>query len=76
MLIYTPGRCTVQDARGLRLATAARTIARADCRVGKVRRAYSKVVKRLRVISETPNPGTVLPSGGKVNLVLSRGRER
>ena len=34
------------------------------------------VVKAQRVISETPKPGTVLPSGGKVNLVLSRGRKR
>jgi beta-lactam-binding protein with PASTA domain len=37
--------------------------------------AYSKTVKRGRVISQKPKPGAVLPNGGKVNLVVSRGRE-
>jgi hypothetical protein len=48
---------------------------RADCRAGKIRRAYSKTVKRGRVISEKPKPGAVLPKRGKVNLVISRGRK-
>src|SRR5207237_952879 len=74
VLLNTPGLCTVQDVKGKTLATAKRTIARANCRVGKIRRAYSKTVKRGRVISEKPKPGTVLPNRGKVNLVVSRGR--
>ena len=41
----------------------------------KIRRAYSTTVKRGRVISEKPRFGTVLPGGGKVNLVVSRGRK-
>jgi hypothetical protein len=45
-------------------------------RVGKIRRAFSKTVKRGRVISEKPKPGMVLPKRGKVNLVVSRGRKR
>jgi beta-lactam-binding protein with PASTA domain len=32
------------------------------------------VVKKGRVISEKPMWGAVLPIGGKVNLVVSRGR--
>jgi hypothetical protein len=28
------------------------------------------------VISQKPKPGIVLPGGGKVNLVVSRGRKR
>jgi hypothetical protein len=65
--------CTVPHVRGKTLPAAKRTIARANCRVGKVRRAYSKTVKRGRVLSAKPRPGTVL-YGGKVNLVVSRGR--
>jgi hypothetical protein len=76
VLINAPGLCTVQDARGRMLTGAKRTIARAKCRVAQVRRAYSKMVKRDRVISQTPKPGTVLPKGGKVNLLVSRGRKQ
>ena len=80
VLLNTPGLCTVQDVKGQTLAAAKRTIARANCRVGTIRRAYSKTVENLvkkgRVISQKPKPGTVLPGGGKVNLVVSRGRKR
>ncbi len=70
----TPAVCTVPNLRGKTLPGAKRAIVRANCRVGKIRRAYSKSVKRGRVISEKPKPGTVLPNRGKVNLVVSRGR--
>jgi beta-lactam-binding protein with PASTA domain len=52
-----------------------RTLARANCRLGKIRRAYSKTMKRGRVLSQKPGPGAVLVNGGKVNLVVSRGRK-
>jgi PASTA domain-containing protein/VCBS repeat protein len=74
VLINTPGLCTVQNVQGKTLPAAKRTIERANCRVGKIRRAYSKSVKRGRVISEKPKPGAVLRNRGKVNLVVSRGR--
>ena len=75
VLLYKPGLCNVQDVTGQTLRAAKRTLARANCRVVKIRRAYSKV-KRGRVISQKPEPGTVLSGGGKVNLVVSRGRKR
>jgi hypothetical protein len=78
VLINRPGLCTVQDVRRKTLPAAKRTIARANCRVGKIRRPYSKTFKRVRrgrVISQKPKFGAVLPSGGKVNLVVSRGRK-
>ena len=75
MLLNTPGLCTVQNVEGKTLPTAKRTLARANCRVGKIRRAYSKSVKRGRVISQRPRFGAVLRGGGKVNLVVSRGRK-
>jgi len=74
VFLNTPGLCTVQDVRGQTLSAAKRTIARANCRVGKIRRAYARYIKRGRVISEKPKPGTVLPNRGKVTLVVSLGR--
>ena len=73
VLLNTPGLCTVQDIERQILSAAKRTIARANCRVGKIRRAYSTRVKKGRVISQKPSFGAVLPGGSKVNLVVSRG---
>jgi beta-lactam-binding protein with PASTA domain len=56
------------------LAVAVRAILKRHCSLGKIRLAFSKVVKKDHVISEMPRPGTVLPNQGKVNLVISRGR--
>jgi beta-lactam-binding protein with PASTA domain len=56
------------------LPAARRAITRAHCRVGKIRRAYSKGIKKGHVISEKPKVGTVLFSG-RVNLGVSRGRK-
>jgi hypothetical protein len=75
VLINAPGLCTVQNVRGKTLPAAKRTIGRANCRVGTVRRDYSKTLKRGRVLSQKPKPGTVLLKRGKVNLVVSRGRK-
>jgi hypothetical protein len=75
VLLNRPGLCTVQYVEGMALAAAKRTIARANCRVGKIRRVYSRMVRRGRVISEKPGALTVLPNRGKVNLVVSRGRK-
>ncbi|HMI98336.1 MAG TPA: FG-GAP-like repeat-containing protein [Gaiellaceae bacterium] len=76
VLLNTPGLCSVQDVKRQKLAAAKRTIMRANCRVGKILRASSNTVKRGRVISEKPKPGTVLPGDGRVTLVVSSGRRR
>jgi hypothetical protein len=76
VLINTPGLCNVQNVEGQKLPAGTRTIARANCRIGKIRRAYSKRIKKGRVISQKPSFGTVLRGGGKVDLVVSRGRRR
>jgi len=60
---------------GMTLSAARRTIASANCRVGKISRAYSKVVRKGRVISQSPKFGAILRGGGRVNLVVSRGRK-
>jgi Glycosyl hydrolase family 26/PASTA domain len=68
-------RCVVPTVKNKQLALAKRAIVARRCSVGKIRRAYSKVVNKGRVISETPKPRTVLANRGKVNLVVSRGRQ-
>ena len=76
VVLNTPGLCNVQYVREMTLVAAKRKLARVNCRVGKIRRAYSRAVKRGRVISQKPAFGAVRPGGAKVNLVVSRGRKR
>jgi hypothetical protein len=73
ILFNRPGLCTVQEIKRQTLRNAKRTLARANCRVGKIRRAYSRRVKKGRVISQKPRFGAVLAGGSKVDLVVSRG---
>jgi hypothetical protein len=73
VLLNTPGLCNVQNVARMTLAAAKRVLARVNCRVGKVSAAYSKRVRRGRVISQKPRFGAVLSSHGEVNLVVSRG---
>lgn len=68
-----PG-CVVPRVVGKSLRAARAALARARCRIGKVRRMYSRRATRGRVVSETPRAGTRMLRGSKVNLVLSRGR--
>ena len=74
--LNAPGLCNVQWVEGMTASAAKRRLGRAACLVGKIRRAYSKGVKKGRVISQKPKFGAVLRRGGKVNLVVSRGRHR
>jgi FG-GAP-like repeat/PASTA domain len=75
VLANATGLCGVPSVRWKTLRAAKRAIVRADCRVGKIRRVYSTYIKRRRVISQKPASGGLLPIGGKVNLVVSRGRK-
>jgi hypothetical protein len=75
VLTNATGLCGVPKAVWKTLPAAKRAIVRGGCRVGRTRRAHSWG-KRGLVISQNPRSGTVLPIGGKVNLVISRGRKR
>jgi len=44
--------------------------------VSKVTRKPSKQMKKGRVLSQSPRAGTIPPSGGKVKLVVGKGRRR
>jgi hypothetical protein len=66
-----PVRCVVPRVIGLRLAAARKRITRANCRVGRVRRARSQ--RRVgRVIAQSPRAGTRRAAGARVNLVVGR----
>jgi hypothetical protein len=66
--------CIVPNVKRKPLATAKRRIVAAHCRTGRVRKAYSKTVRKARVISQRPKAGKKLVRGSKVNLVVSRGK--
>ena len=68
--------CVVPAVRGQKLAVARTRFVRANCRLGKVKRAYSPRVKSGRVISQRPRAGARLAELAKVDLVVSRGRRR
>jgi len=68
-----PPRCAVPRVVGLRLATARKRITKANCRVGKVRRAHVRSKRRVgRVIAQSPRAGTRHAAGTPVNLVVGR----
>jgi Tol biopolymer transport system component len=66
----TAQACRVPKVVGLRLAAAKQRIRRASCTVGRIRKKHSTRVGR--VLAQSPRPGTRLPRGGRVNLVVGR----
>ncbi len=66
--------CTVpQVKKGAGPRAAKRKLIAAGCAAGKVSRRHSAKVKRGRLIRLKPKPGTVLPAGSTVAIVLSSG---
>lgn len=68
-----PKPCIVPKVKGKRLKAAERAIRSHACRVGRIKRAFSKNVKKGRVISQRPKPGRRLAHDAKVNLIVSKG---
>jgi hypothetical protein len=67
--------CVVPKVKGKKLRAAKRSIRKAHCSPGKVTRAFSKSVKKGRVISQKPKPGKKLAAGSKVKLKVSKGKK-
>jgi PASTA domain-containing protein len=67
-------KCVVPNLKGKTMLAARAALQKANCKLGAVRRAYSSKVKKGRVISQKPVPGTRQPAQTRVNVVLSRGR--
>jgi hypothetical protein len=73
--ITPPIECLVPNVKKRPLVTARHIILARHCTVGRIRRAYSKRIKKDRVISQKPKPSTLLPNHGKLGLIVSRGRK-
>ena len=70
-----PVVCLVPTVAKRTLAVARRLVGAAHCRVASVQRKYSGRIKKGRVISITPVPGTRRPLDTPVTLLVSRGRK-
>jgi subtilisin family serine protease len=68
--------CNVPRLRNLTVVGAKRLLVKRGCRLGRVTRAYSRRVRRGRVIAQKRTPGLRLKRGTKIAVVLSRGRRR
>jgi Zn-dependent metalloprotease len=69
-------RCVVPNVKGKTVRAARTALARARCVLGRVSRAYSRRIKKNRIISQSKRPGTRYARGTRVNVVVSRGRRR
>ncbi len=69
-------KCKVPKVTGKKLAAAKTAIKKAKCAVGRISKAFSRRVKKGRVISQKPAAGKTVAFGTKVNLVVSKGKRR
>jgi PASTA domain-containing protein/List-Bact-rpt repeat protein len=68
--------CVVPKVKGKKLRAAKRALRKAHCSAGKVTTAFSRSVKKGRVISQKPKPGKKLAAGSKVKLKVSKGKKK
>ncbi|HEY6836096.1 MAG TPA: PASTA domain-containing protein [Gaiellaceae bacterium] len=66
--------CRVPDVRGRPVGVAKQMILHAHCSLGHVAHAFSSSVRKGRVISQRPWPGSSRPEHARVRLVVSSGR--
>jgi len=67
--------CVVPKVKGKTLERAKRATRAAHCRVGRIKKAFSRTVKKGRVVSAKPRVGRKLPNGTKVALTVSKGKK-
>jgi subtilisin family serine protease len=67
-------RCVVPNVRGRTPAQARGLLSTRRCALGRVTGAYSGTVKKGKIVSQNRRPGVRLARGGKVDVVVSRGR--
>jgi beta-lactam-binding protein with PASTA domain len=66
--------CVVPRVKGKSLKATKSAITAAHCEVGTIKRAFSRTVRKDRVLSERPGGGKTLPDGAKVALTVSKGK--
>jgi hypothetical protein len=62
--------CIVPKLKGKKLKASKQALAKADCKVGTVKKRGGANGKNGRVVKQSRTPGTVLPVGAKVTLTL------
>lgn len=67
-------KCHVPNVKGLRLADAQLKLFDANCSLGSVTRAHSKVVAKGRISAQAPGPGKTLPADAPVKVTVSLGK--
>jgi uncharacterized protein YkwD len=68
--------CEVPSLQGQTLTRATSTLRRAGCSLGKVSFRPFRRARRGRVVTQAPRAGRTLPARGRVDVVVSQGRER
>lgn len=66
--------CKVPNLAGSTLARAKKLLKKANCAVGKTKKASSAKVKKGRVVKASKKAGTILAPGATVTLTISKGR--
>jgi subtilisin family serine protease len=74
--VTAPRRCVVPNVKGQTVVRARGLLSRRRCRLGRVGRAYSRRVKKSKIVSQSRRPGVRVARGTRVNVVVSRGRRR
>ena len=65
--------CVVPNVVGLPLSAATLSLHKRTCKLGVLKRVYSRAIRSGRVISESPRRGSDLAPNAPVDLVVSRG---
>jgi hypothetical protein len=68
-------RCVVPKVRGRTVAAAAAALKAAHCSLGRRASAYSRTVRKGRIVSQSASPGALRAAGSPVNVVVSKGRK-
>jgi alpha-tubulin suppressor-like RCC1 family protein len=72
-VVAGPDGCDVPSLKGKTLPAGRELLARTSCSLGPIRRAFSRKVKKGRVISQRPAARSKLPAGASIRLVISKG---
>lgn len=68
--MVSPPSCVVPNLIGKSLKGAKKALARANCRLGKVREPNGLTAKTDHVVKQAPKPGRTLAQGAKVSIKL------
>ena len=70
-----PVKCVVPKLKNVPLKKAAAKLKNSGCKRGKLKYAYSRSVKKGRIMGQSAKPRKKLKLNAKVNLVVSRGKK-